>query len=176
MNIPRALAVILCLIALPSFAQTYPSPKLHDLESFLGIWSCQGATFGNAPHATVADLDIKQELLGFWIRFEYAERRSAQNSAPYSEDGAWGYDAGTKVFMSGSLNNKGGFANGVSPGWQGSVLVFTETTHAGGGVLATRTTFARKSASEFVHTFEGQDPAGAWHKLSEQTCTKLRTP
>jgi hypothetical protein len=162
------------LVATASFAQS-TTDQLKTLNSFVGTWKCTGKAFASdmgPEHATTANVTVKWILNAKWLEVRYAEDKNSRNPNPMAIVAQWGYDAGKKTFVSGTVDNMGGYAVEESPGWSGDQLVFTGASHMGAMTMQGRDVFVRKSDSEVTHAFEMQDNTGAWKRISEEDCKK----
>jgi len=163
-------------VAATAFAQPAPSPKLDQLEPFLGLWRCSGTAFTtplSKEHKTRAWIHVTSELSGFWVDSEFSEDRTSENPHPNAGKVHWGFDETTQKFTGSAVDNNGGLNTPLeSDGMQGDTIVWRGTAHTAAGAFATRDTFTRKSSTEIAHTGEAF-LNGVWIKLDEESCRKF---
>jgi hypothetical protein len=171
----RFLATItLVLFAATAFAQPAPSPRLGDLQSFAGTWTCTGKAFQSPwgpEHPTTATIRVIWDPGRYWLHAAYAEQKTARNPHPASGHVFWGYDEASKKFIGYAVNNFGGHETIESDGWKGETIVWTGTMQGAGASIPTRDTFTRKSAREVTHLTEAE-LGGKWMPLDGETCRK----
>jgi len=173
----RLLFVCLALATTIAAAQEMPkpSPKLKELQYFVGTWTCKGDFLG-APnmgpaHPTTATVKGAWVLGGYWLEINYVENKTAKNPMPFAGRIFWGWDEGAKKFAAGSIDNMGEYSTETSDGWDGSKLTFEGPNHMGTMTFKVRDVFTKESAKQLMHTGEFDDN-GTWKKLDEETCTK----
>lgn len=169
----RMLAVALCLITVAAFGQT--NPKLKELQIFVGTWHCTGTAFASPwgpEHPTTATVNGSWILGGAWLQIEYTEAKTAKNPHPYAVHDLMSYDQEPKAFVSGSVDDMGGYATAQSPGWQADKLIFSGPMHGGGATIKSRDIFTKVSANEVRHASEMEEKDGKWKKLDEETCKR----
>lgn len=181
-RLPFALGILAISAALVAqtpatkpMAAPKPSARLAELQYFAGSWDCTGTAFASMlgpEHATHAHVDAMWTLDNYWLEIHYAEQKSPQNAMPFSIRIFETYDEGLKKFVSGSVDNMGGYSTEESAGWNGNTMVLWGPNHAGGMEFTGRDTFTKKSANEVWHLFEAKQKDGSWKKLAEETCRK----
>lgn len=160
----------------PAAAPAMPA-ELAQLDYFIGTWHCTGKTLASpmsAEHATAATVHAAKAIGGRWIQVTYDEAKTAANPMPYHAGIYMGYDAGKKQFVSGCVDNMGGYCTQSSAGWNGDVMVMEGTGNSDGKQFGSRDTFTRKGAGELMHNSEMQGDDKAWTKLDEETCRKAK--
>ena len=150
-----------------------PDPKSKELQWFVGSWQCTGKSWGMGKELpTKANVVVAWTLNGFWLQTKYVETKTEKNVYPIAATLLWSYDAGQKQFVSGSVDNTGGYSTEASDGWKGDTLTWSGAGH---GMMPgnVRETFLKKSANELVHTGE-TETKGAWMKTDEERCKRAR--
>jgi len=174
--------ICLSLIALAFLASSVlaadappgPSPKLKELNYFVGNWQCKGTGFafmGMPEHKTTAAVESTWTLNGYWLTIYYHEDKTATNAHPVAVRIYWGWDEQLKKFASGGVDNMGSYSLQYTPGWEGNKLVLSGETHGGGGTAKVRDVFTKVSPTKLEHMSE-IEMNGKWIKLDEETCTK----
>lgn len=165
---------VLALIVFTAAAMAQPSPRLRDLNSFAGTWTCNGKAFATPwgpEHPTTATIHVVWDLGAYWLHADYAEKKTASNPHPAAGHVYWGWDELEKKFAGHFVNNFGGHEVIASDGWHGDTIIWTGQMNTPQGPMATRDTFVRKSGREITHTTEAQ-MKGAWSELDAETCKK----
>ena len=151
-----------------------PMPaEMAQLDFFVGTWNCTGKAFASPmgpEHASAATVHAARAIGGRWIHVSYDENKTAANPMPFHAGVYMGYDAGKKSFVSGCVDNMGGYCTQSSPGWNGDAMVFEGTANADGKQFPARDTFTKKGTTELVHFAEMQGEDKAWMKRDEETC------
>jgi hypothetical protein len=140
----RMLAVVVCLITVAAFGQS--NPKLKELQPIIGTFQCTGTAFASPfgpEHPTKATVTATWTLGGAWVKIHYAETKTAKNPHPFEVLNLWGYDEQPKAFVSGFVDNTGGYGTSQSQGWDGDKLIFTGPMHGGGMTTNGRDTFTK---------------------------------
>jgi len=170
----KKMMVILGLVVFASAAFAAPDPMLRQLDSFAGSWRCSGTAYASPmgpEHATVGEVSIKWGLDGYWLPFEYSEKKTAVNAHPIRVAGYFGYDPEVKKLVLGSVDNMGGYTTSDSSGWNGDTIAFTGPWHMGTMTVTGRDTFKKNGAKELWHTLEIEQN-GSMVKLAEEKCTR----
>jgi len=168
----RIVAVVICLVTVAAFGQS--NPKLKDLETFVGTWQCTGTTFASPmgpEHPTAGTVNGAWVLDGTWVEVRYTETKTAKNPHPYAVRLFMGYDAQPKAFVSGAVDNMGGYSTEQSPGWQGDKMTFSGPSHGGGATTNVRDIFTKVGKTEVRHESE-MEMKGKWVKLDQETCKR----
>ncbi len=166
------LAVVLCLATVAAFGQS--NPKLKELQPFVGTFQCTGTGFASPmgpEHPTKATVRGTWILGGAWLEVHYVEVKTAKNPHPYDVMALWGYDEEPKAFVSGTLDNMGGYSTSQAPGWEDDKLVFSGPMHGGGMTSKSRDTFTRVGKNEIDHEGE-MEMNGTWQKTDKEVCKR----
>ena len=170
-----SLVLLVSLVSLSAFAAPpMKSPKLAELEYFVGNWDCKGTSFAmqdNPEHSTMGKAKGWWTLDGQWLAISYDETKDAKNPHPVSARMFLGYDWQLKQIVSGGLDNMGGYATSSSDGWKNNELTLDGPMHTGGMTVKNRDVFTKKSATELMHA-SYIEMNGKWQKLDEETCWK----
>jgi hypothetical protein len=168
----RILAVVVCLVTVAAFGQS--NPKAKELQTFVGKWQCTGMTFASPmgpEHPTAGNVTGEWVLDGSWVEIRYTETKTAKNPHPYAVRLFLGYDAEPKAFVSGAVDNMGGYSTQQSSGWQADKMTLTGMQHGGGATMKTRDIFTRVGKNEVRHESE-MESKGKWVKLDQETCKR----
>ncbi len=169
----RTLAVVLSLITVAAFGQS--NPKLKELQPFVGTFQCTGTGFASPmgpEHPTKATVRGTWIVGGAWLQIHYTEVKTAKNPHPFDVLESWGYDEQPKAFVSGSVDNTGGYSTSQSQGWDGDTFVFTGPMHGGGMTSNSRDTFTRVGKNEIDHEGE-MEVNGTWNKTDKEVCKRV---
>jgi hypothetical protein len=184
-NIPRrmhfkiaTLAVLLAvfvalLIAAPQMnsqtpASSAPSPlkpEMQPLAYFLGEWNCEGE-FIASKKPIAAHISTTPDLDGAWIAFRWTD----QPPSPFHALELFGYDKAGKHFVNFIHDNFGGVRMFNSPGWEAETLTWTGNMLSASAAPSERFVIERKSAKEFVITWETRRPEADWKAGDRLTC------
>jgi Protein of unknown function (DUF1579) len=162
----RLALAALCLAALPALAA---NPNLKKLDAFAGTWHCKGTDYFPKPHATVSTVSGKWTLDGNWLDVHYAQTKTKENPMPFSGSAYMGYDAATKKFMTGWVDNMGGYEVSDSSGWAGDSITYDGTYHGEGGGKMRDVFTVKGNTSHHVTEVEQK---GKWVKYTDESCTK----
>jgi len=168
----RMLAVVVCLMTVAAFGQT--NPKLKELQPFVGTWQCTGVAFASPmgpEHPTKATVNGSWILNGSWVEIRYTEEKTAKNTHPYAVRDLLGYDEQPKKFVSGAVENMGGYSTAQSPGWENDKMTFAGAQHGGGATMNVHDIFTRVGKNEVRHETE-MEMNGKWVKLDQETCKR----
>jgi hypothetical protein len=168
MKLRYALALI-CLVALSVFAQLpKPDPMLKSLEPWAHTYRCTGTDFLPKPHPTKTTVTGKWTLDGHWIAIHVAQEKTKDNPFPFSGDGTFGYDPGTKKYVADWVDNMGGYE--PSTGTQTGNTFTLDGIYHGTPTGKARDVFTIKG-NTMTHTFDMEDK-GKWMKITDESCTK----
>ena len=170
----RLAIVSVLFVATASLAQS-GTDKLKELSGFVGTWKCSGKAYASEmgpEHATTGTVTGKWILNAKWLEVRYTEDKTSRNPTPFAIVAYWGWDEGLKQFVSGSVDNMGGYAVTQSSGWNGDALAFEGKGHMGPMTMNGRDSFTRSGDNQMTHSFSMQDQAGGWKKLDDETCKK----
>jgi hypothetical protein len=166
-----ALFTLLVLVALaPQMRSQTPAssapptlkPDMQPLAFFLGEWNCEGEFIASKKPIS-AHISTTPDLDGSWIAFRWTDREPS----PFHALELFGYDQTAKHFTNFIHDNFGGVRLFNSPGWEADTLTWT------GNALAApseRFVVERKSAKEFVITWEVRRPQSEWAAGDRLTC------
>jgi hypothetical protein len=166
----RMLGMVVCLITVAAFGQS--NPKLKELQTFVGDWKCTGTAFASPmgpEHPTTGSVAGAWVLDGAWVEVRYTEAKSAKNPHPYAVRMLLSYDTQPKAFVSGAVDNTGGYSIEQAPGWQADKMTFSGVMHGGGTTMNTRDIFTKVGTNEVRHESE-MEMKGKWVKLDQETC------
>jgi hypothetical protein len=140
-------------------------PAMQPLAFFLGEWNCEGEFIASkkpiAAHiSTVPDLD------GSLIAFRWTDREPS----PFHALELFGYDKTANHFTNFIHDNFGGVRLFNSPGWEADTLTWTGNLLATSAPPSERFVIERKSAKEFVITWETRKPQADWAAGDRLTC------
>jgi hypothetical protein len=165
--------------AAPPSAAAPPAPKpaaeLDTFKFFLGRWKCDGKAFAGplspTEHGVKATAEAKMEVDKFWQSFTYEEAKTKEHPGLKAK-GLWGYDQGSKRYVSATVGNHGEWDTASAPGWEGDNLVWTGEISGPLGRIAFHHRFTKKGDREWVHFLELRTPDGKWVPSEEITCKK----
>jgi hypothetical protein len=173
-----ALAVLAALLlaifmgATPTNSQTpAPSapaalkPEIQPLAYFLGEWNCEGE-FTASKKPIAAHISTTPDLDGAWIAFRWTDRAPSQFHALE----LFGYDKTAKHFTNFIHDNFGGVRMFNSSGWEADTLTWTGNALAAPAPPNERFVVERKSAKEFVITWETRKPDAEWKSGDRLIC------
>ena len=166
---PTILLVLAACATGPARTARAPALKapLDTLAFYVGSWQCKGTSFVTAEQPAEetwdARVEVTPELDGtslFVQMFGPGDNRTAEHK---------GYDAETKTWHHVAVGNSGFWAAMISPGWDGSRMVFAPA----GGIedARERATFAKHSDREYSHAVSRVTDHGD-EKVWEKICTK----
>lgn len=171
------LALLVALVAVapkmnsqtPASAAPALKAEVQPLAYFLGAWDCEGEFIASKKPIT-AHISTTADLDGAWIAFRWSD----QPPSPFHSLELFGYDRAAKHFSNFIYDNFGGVRLFNSPGWEADTLTWTGNVLSASGVLSERFVIERKSAKEFVITWETRKPQADWNAGDRLTC-KLET-
>jgi hypothetical protein len=147
--------------------------ELLRLKPFTGSWTCVGRTYGPGPdHPTAATWSFTWQSDGFWLEARYEELRGvATNPVPVSSTALWVFDDLLAGVSSLSVDNIGGSASQLAPGWVGEKLIFEGPGHRYTTQFIDRDTYVLHGDGQFLHLQEA-NVNDSWIKLHDDTCTR----
>ena len=152
-----------------------PAPELETFKFFLGRWKCDGKAFvgpmSPTEHGVKGTAEAKLEVDKFWQSFSYEESKSKEHPG-LKVRGLWGYDQGSKRYVSTTVGNHGEWNTASAPGWEGDNLVWTGEISGPLGRIPFHHRFTKKGDKEWVHFLELRTPDGKWVPSEEITCKK----
>jgi hypothetical protein len=150
-----------------------PNKELLRLKPFAGSWTCVGRTYGPGPeHPTAGTMTFTWQGDGFWLEARYEELRGvAANPVPVSSTALWVFDDLQAGVSSLSVDNIGGSATQLAPGWQGEKLIFEGPGHRFSTQFVDRDIYMFHGDGQFLHTQEANVNEN-WIKLHDDTCTR----
>ncbi|HJQ36280.1 MAG TPA: DUF1579 family protein [Thermoanaerobaculia bacterium] len=166
---------LLVLVAGSALAMD-PNPELKKLDVFAHNYDCTGIAYASpmAPeHPTAAKVTGEWMLGGNWVAFSYIETKTAKNPMPFAVRGYWGYDAATKKFIMGGVDNMGSYATGSGDGWNGDAFVVEGPWHMGTQTVKARDTFTKTGPNTMTHVGE-MEMDGTWVAYGKETCTRSK--
>lgn len=176
MKVRSISVLVLIVIAGAALAASHTEmAPLKKLDPLVGKFQCKGIAYASPmgpEHATAATVETKWMLDGQWAAFTYAEKKTSANPKPFTVTGFLGWDAQTKKFVTGGVDNAGGYGTSESDGWNGDAMLFVGPYHAGGMTMNGRDTFTR-TADGLAHMYELEEN-GSWKKMSQETCTRMK--
>ena len=142
-------------------------PEMHALAYFLGEWNCEGE-FTASKKPIAAHISTTPDLDGSWIAFRWTDREPS----PFHALELFGYDKSANHFNNFIHDNFGGVRLFYSPGWEADTLTWTGNAPAAPAAPGERFVIDRKSAREFVITWETRRPQSEWSAGDRLTCRK----
>jgi hypothetical protein len=165
------LLVVLAVAAPRMNSQTSASaapalkPEMQPLAYFLGEWNCEGE-FTASKKPIAAHVSTTPDLDGSWIAFRWTDKAPS----PFHALELFGYDKTAKHFSNFIYDNFGGVRLFNSPGWEADTLTWTGNMLAASAAPSERFVIERKSAKEFVITWETRKPPADWNADDRLTC------
>jgi hypothetical protein len=148
-------------------AQLSLKAPLDTLSFYVGKWQCKGTYFATPEQPTEetwdARIEVEPELDGTSLHvqmFGPGDNRSEEHK---------GYSATTKTWHHVAVTNSGSWIALVSPGWDGTRMVFTPA--AGGDDSHERATFTKRSDREYSHAVSRATDHGE-DRVWEKVCRK----
>ncbi len=140
-------------------------PDMYPLAFFLGEWNCEGE-FIASKKPIAAHISTTPDLDGSWIAFRWTDR----DPSPFHALELFGYDKTTHHFTNFIHDNFGGVRMFNSPGWEADTLTWTGNALATSAPPSERFVIERKSAKEFVITWETRKTQADWTPGDRLTC------
>jgi hypothetical protein len=167
-----ATAIIWIIAASPLNSQTPAptgssalKPEIQPLAFFLGEWNCEGE-FIASKKPIAAHISTTPDLDGAWIAFRWTDREPS----PFHALELFGFDKTAHHFTNFIHDNFGGVRLFNSPGWEGDTFTWTGNALATSAAPSERFVVDRKSAKEFVITWETRKPPADWTAGDRLTC------
>ncbi|KXK63815.1 hypothetical protein AWW66_01135 [Micromonospora rosaria] len=148
-----------------------PAERLREMSSFTGRWRCTGrdSTPEGTSYPVVADATVDWAADGSWLRFDLAERRTAENPEPLSGTWLWGYETTDKRFSAFFFDSLGNRTEQYAPGWRGDELLFEGRIVGPGFEAPYRDVVTRTGDTGFTVSGQGH-LAGQWITFQELEC------
>jgi uncharacterized protein DUF1579 len=165
-----ALVVVLSIVAPRMSGQTAAAasalkPEMQALSFFLGEWNCEGE-FIASKKLIAAHISASADLDGSWIAFRWTDRAPS----PFHALELFGYDKAAKHFTNSIYDNFGSMRPFNSPGWEADTLTWIGNAPSASAAPGERFVIERKSAKEFVITWETRKAQGDWTAGDRLTC------
>jgi hypothetical protein len=164
-----AFLVIMLFVAPPMSSQTAGStalkPDIQPLAYFLGEWNCEGE-FTASKKPIAAHISTAPDLDGSLIAFRWTD----QPPSTFHALELFGYDKTAKHFTNFIHDNFGGVRLFNSPGWEADTFTWTGNMLSVSAAPNERFVIERKSAKEFVITWETRKPQADWKAGDQLTC------
>ena len=146
-----------------------PKPELQPLAFFVGQWDCEGE-FVASKKPIAAHISITPDLDGSWLVFRWDDK--APNRFHAVE--FWGYHITAKRFSNFIYDNFGGARLFESKGWDADTFTWAgDMLPAASGAetqINQRFVLERKSAKEFVISYDTRKPQADWSTMDRLTC------
>lgn len=143
-------------------------PPLDTLAFYVGSWRCTGTSFATAEQPTAetwdARIEVEPELGGTSLHVTMIGPGDNLTSEHK------GYDPATKTWHHIAVAKNGFWEAMVSPGWQGTHMVFSPA--AGGDDPRERATFTKLGDRAYSHAVSRVTDHGE-EKVWEKTCRKV---
>jgi hypothetical protein len=140
-------------------------PDMQPLAFFLGEWSCEGE-FIASKKPIAAHISTTPDLDGSWIAFRWTDR----DPSPFHALELFGYDKTAHQFTNFIHDNFGGVRMFNSPGWEAETFTWTGNALAASAPPSERFVIERKTAKEFVITWETRKTQADWTPGDRLTC------
>ena len=144
-------------------------PELQPLAFFAGQWDCDGE-FVASKKPIQAHISIAPDLDGSWLIFRWDDK--APNRFHAVE--FWGYNKTAKHFSNFIYDNFGGARLFESKGWDADTLIWAgDMLPAASGAetqINQRFVLERKSAKEFVISYDTRKPQADWSTMDRLSC------
>ena len=167
-------AFIPCALVLAApDAPPKPAAEMSTLKVFDGSWTCDGkmeASPMGPAGATKSTVKSQVDLGGYW---QSGTVKSTTAGMPGAMEGMFHmtYEPATKQYVLLWVDNMGGYARSLSPGWQGDAIAFSGDSSMGGTMMKTRDTFTTSDSGTLKHDMEAQID-GKWVSTGTETCKK----
>lgn len=149
----------------PQSAPTSAATAIQPLAYFAGNWNCDGHfTSNNQPIS--ATITAKTDLYDSWLSFRWDDKAPSQFHALEM----WGFSKSKNQFTNFIYDNFGGVRMFTSSGWDGDTWIWLGDALADPANPNQRFVIARKSAKEFVITWQTHTPQNEWRTGDELTC------
>jgi hypothetical protein len=157
----------------PTASPAAPSAGLHQLQPFVGVWTCE--RLGPDPVRARTLLQIKPVLDGRWLAGEAREEPASDAPGPTARLFFWGYDEVLGKLVGGWMDNRGGWSTQTSMGWDEGRLVMLGHVTAGTEKVSARETFTTPDGGEFTRTYEVLGFI-EWKLLRQERCQRDARP
>src|SRR5678815_2905900 len=102
-----------------------PPAELKELDGMVGNWKCTGkGTMMGQPMETTGTYKAAWDLDKNWV-VAHLEGKAKGMPGAHKEVSYYGYDPGSKMFVTMSADNMGGFSMAKSKGWEGDKQEWT---------------------------------------------------
>lgn len=142
-------------------------PELAPLSFFIGRWSCSGE-FTASKKPISSHISVVPDLDGALIAFRWDDNPPNQFHALE----LWGFDKTGKKFQNSIHDNFGGLRLFDSPGWEGETLTWTGDRLAAPADPGQRFVIERKSATEFVISWQVRKAGADWTTGDRLSCRR----
>jgi hypothetical protein len=168
-----SISLLVLLFGSPRIMSQAPSPsalpalkpEMQPLAFFIGEWNCEGE-FIASKKPTAARISATPDLDGSWIAFRWTDREPSSFHALE----LFGFDKTAHRFTNFIHDNFGGARLFNSPGWEADTLTWTGNALVTTAPPSERFVIERKSAKEFVITWETRKPQADWTAGDRLTC------
>ncbi len=140
-------------------------PQLQPLAFFVGEWNCEGE-FIASKKQIAAHIAVATDMEGSLITFRWSDKEPNRFHALE----LWGFDKSANHFTNFIHDNFGGVREFSSPGWDNDTLTWTGDLLATPSATTQRFVIERKSAKEFVITWETRKAETDWTGGDRLTC------
>jgi hypothetical protein len=172
---PLLATAIIWIFAVPPLQSQAPAPansvalkpEMQPLSFFLGEWKCDGE-FIASKKPIAAHISTTPDLDGSWIAFRWTD----QSPSTFHALELFGYDKTAHQFTNFIHDNFGGVRLFNSPGWEADTFSWTGNALVPPSAPSERFVIERKSAKEFVITWETRKPAADWTAGDRLICRK----
>jgi hypothetical protein len=168
-----SISFLVLLFSAPRMKSQVPStaapsalkPAMEPLAFFIGEWNCLGE-FIVSMKPVAAHISAAPDLDRSWISFRWTDREPSTFHALE----LFGFDKTARHFTNFIHDNFGGVRLFNSPGWEGDTLTWTGNELVTSAPPSERFVIERKSAKEFVITWETRKPQADWAAGDRLTC------
>jgi hypothetical protein len=165
--------VVMVAVAVPQIKSQTPGsgasaslkPDVQPLAFFIGEWNCEGE-FIASKKPIAAHISTTPDLDGSLIAFRWTD----QAPSTFHALELFGYDKIGKHFSNFIHDSSGGVRLFNSPGWEADTLTWTGNMLSASATPSERFVIERKSAKEFVITWETRKPDVDWKAGDRLTC------
>ena len=149
----------------PASAAPALKTEMQPLAFFIGEWNCEGE-FIASKKPIAAHISTAPDLDGSLIAFRWTD----QAPSTFHALELFGYDKAAKHFTNFIHDNFGGVRLFDSPGWEADTLTWTGNILSVSAAPSERFVIERKSAKEFVITWETRKVGADWNAGDRLTC------
>ena len=157
-----------CAADAQSSAPNSPPGLNSGLESFtyfVGHWNCDGE-FVAVKKPIAAQIAVASDLGGSALSFRWDDKPPNRFHALE----LWSFDKTADHFRNFIHDNFGGVRQFNSAGWEGDTLTWTGNALATPPAANERFVLLRKSAKEFVISYDTRKPQSDWTTIDRLTC------